>query len=159
MKCIYIQVGNHIKMTKFLQIIIIILTLTSCGQGQMKTPENAMDKFDEFKKKEKFIEDKTLFYPGIGDPKMRPILTEKINQAAYDFQNVAESDNPTDKKYQEKIEKGLERFSDIYLELDTEDRERICSYFEELMDIVGLESSGGHLNNFMYGFDPNKLKD
>ena len=39
---------------------------------------------------------------------------------------------------------------------DTEDRERLCSYFEELMDIVGLESSGGHLNNFMYGFDPNK---
>jgi hypothetical protein len=24
---------------------------------------------------------------------------------------------------------------------------------EELMDIVGLESSGGHLNNFMFGFD------
>jgi hypothetical protein len=26
---------------------------------------------------------------------------------------------------------------------------------EELMDIVGLESSGGHLNHFMFGFDPN----
>ena len=44
-------------------------------------------------------------------------------------------------------------------ELDTEDRERICHYYEELMNIVGLESSGGHLNNFMYGFDPAKIKD
>ena len=52
---------------------------------------------------------------------------------------------------------GLERFSDIYLELDTEDRERICTYFEELMDIVGLESSGGYLNDFMYGFDPTEI--
>jgi hypothetical protein len=25
------------------------------------------------------------------------------------------------------------------------------------MDIVGLESSDGHLNDFMYGFDPNKI--
>jgi hypothetical protein len=26
------------------------------------------------------------------------------------------------------------------------------------MHIVGLESSGGTLNNFMYGFDPTELK-
>jgi hypothetical protein len=56
--------------------------------------------------------------------------------------------------YQDKIKIGLKRFGDIYINLDTEDRERVCHYFEELMDIVGLESSDGHLNNFMYGFDP-----
>lgn len=50
------------------------------------------------------------------------------------------------------IKVGLSRFSDIRMELDTEDRERLCGYFEELMDIVGLESSGGHLMMFMYGF-------
>ncbi|NOU62328.1 DUF4844 domain-containing protein, partial [Marinifilum caeruleilacunae] len=37
-----------------------------------------------------------------------------------------------------------------------EDRERICCYFEELMDIVGLESSDGQLNDFMYGFNPSE---
>jgi hypothetical protein len=46
----------------------------------------------------------------------------------------------------------LDRFKSIYVEIDTEDRERVCAYFEELMDIVGLESSDGHLNNFLYGF-------
>ena len=56
-----------------------------------------------------------------------------------------------------KIGIGLSRFADIYLELNTEDRERVCSYFEELMDIVGLESSNGQLNKFMYEFDPNEL--
>ncbi|ADU13459.1 DUF4844 domain-containing protein [Asticcacaulis excentricus] len=33
---------------------------------------------------------------------------------------------------------------------DTEDRNRICDYLVEIMDIIGLESSDGLLNNFMY---------
>ena len=115
-----------------------------------------MTKFEEFKNKEKFLEDDKLFYPGVGDPKLKPILTEKINLSADDFKELANKETSTDKEYQDAIKKGLYRFSDIYLDLDTENRERICSYYEELMDIVGLESSGGHLNNFMYDFDPTK---
>ena len=119
----------------------------------MKSPENTNEKFAQFIAKTKFVEEN--FYPGIADEKMRPIFAEKINQAASDFQSIAESDNQTDKKYQEKIGIGLSRFKDVYMELDTEDRERVCTYFEELMDIVGLKSSNGQLNKFMYGFDPN----
>lgn len=135
-------------------LVLTILFFTACGQGKIKTPNNAMDKFEAFKKKEKFTPDTTIHYPGIADPALRPVLTHKINLAADDFQKIATSGNATDKDYQDKIEIGLRRFDDIYINLDTEDRERICSYFEELMDIVGLESSGGHLNEFMYGFDP-----
>jgi hypothetical protein len=130
--------------------------LTACGQGQIITPENAMTKFEEFENKEKFLQDDKLFYPGISDPGLKPVLTEKINLAANDFKRLADQGNATDKDYQNAIRVGLDRFSDVYLLLDTEDRERVCSYFEELMDIVGLESSDGHLNNFMYGFDPSE---
>lgn len=130
------------------------LTLASCGQGPIKTPEGTMNKFEEFKAKEKFVEDPRLFYPGIADPAMKPVLTEKINAAADDFMEVALGAEPTDRKYQEKIGAGLKRFHAIYLDLDTEDRERVCAYFEELMDIVGLESSDGQLN----GFDPTEGK-
>jgi len=142
-------------MAKYIKILILFLTLYACGQNanQMKTPENANEKFSKFIAKKKFVEEN--LYPGIADEKMRPIFTEKINQAASDFLNVAKSDNPTDKKYNEKIGIGLSRFANIYLEIDTEDRERICTYFEELMGIVGLESSKGQLNKFMYGFNPN----
>ena len=115
-----------------------------------------MAKFDEFRSKEKFIQDDKLFYPGVGEPSLKHVLTEKINLAADDFKKLADKGNATDKEYQNTIKVGLDRFFDLYLQLDTEDRERVCSYFEELMDIVGLDSSGGHLNNFMYGFDPNK---
>ena len=123
----------------------------------MKTPENASEKFAEFTAKKKFVEEN--YYPGIADEKMRPIFTEKINKVAADFKTVAESENPTDKKYQEKIGIGLSSFADVYLELDTEDRERVCTYIEELMDIVGLESSNGQLNKFMYSFDLDKVKE
>ncbi|MCA0133950.1 DUF4844 domain-containing protein [Winogradskyella alexanderae] len=121
----------------------------------MKTPENANEKFAEFIAKKKFVAEN--HYPGIADEKMRPVFTEKINQIASDFKTVSESKNPTDKKYQEKIGIGLSNFSDVYLELDTEDRERVCTYIEELMDIVELQSSNGLLNKFMYGFNPNEL--
>lgn len=147
-------------MTKYIQILLIAFTLVACGQNtvEMKTPENANEKFAEFIAKKKFVtEPYPNYYPGIGDEKMRPIFTEKINQVALDFKTVAESEKPTDKKYQEIIGIGLSRFTAVYLELDTEDRERVCFYFEELMDIVGLESSNGQLNNFLYGFDPNEL--
>ena len=115
-----------------------------------------MKKFEKFKAKEKFIADSVIYYPGIAKPSMRPILTEKINLAANDLEKLARTNKATDKDYQEQIKIGLQRFGDVYLELDTEDRERVCHYFEELMDIVGLESSDGLLNDFMYGFDPSK---
>ncbi|SMO92826.1 protein of unknown function [Saccharicrinis carchari] len=115
-----------------------------------------MTKFEEFKNKEKFLIDDKLFYPGISDPTLKPILTEKINFVADDFRKLADKGIATEKEYQDVIKNGLDSFAEIYLQLDTEDRERVCSYFEELMDIVGLESSDGHLNNFMYGFDPSK---
>ena len=111
-----------------------------------------MKKFDQFRHKEKFSPDEKLFYPGIGDETQRPILTEKINLAADDFEKLAKSGNATDKDYQAFIGIGLNRFKGIYI--DSENQERICNYFEELMDIVGLESSDGQLNNFRYGFDP-----
>ena len=135
-------------------LLLMVLIVLACGQTKMKTPENVMDRFTEFIEKEKFVEDFTVFYPGVGDPALRPILTEKINLAAEDFMEIAISEDPSASKYHEKLATGLQRFSDIYLQLDTEDRERICTYFEELMDIVGLESSNGQLNDFMYNFDP-----
>lgn len=142
-------------MTKYIKILVLFFILSACGQKatEMKTPENANEKFARFIAKKKFVEEN--YYPGIADEKMRPIFTEKINTVASDFKSVAESKNPTDKKYQEKIKIGLSSFADVYLELDTEDRERVCTYFEELMNIIGLESSNGQLNKFMYGFDSN----
>lgn len=141
---------------KSLLLFLAIFSLVSCASNIPKDKTTYMNQFEAFKAKEKFIEDSTTFYPGIADETMRPALTKKINAAADDFMQLSQEVNTSDTDYQEAIKKGLERFVEDYVNLDTEDRERICLYFEELMDIVGLESSGGHLNKFMYGFDPNE---
>ena len=125
-------------MAKYIKILVLFLTLSICGQNvtEMKTSENANEKSTEFIAKKKFVEEN--FYPGIADEKMRPVFTEKINQISSDYKTVAESEKRTDIKYQEKIEIGLSRFADIYLELDTEDPERVCLYIEEINKHCGI---------------------
>ncbi|HKJ75280.1 MAG TPA: DUF4844 domain-containing protein, partial [Alphaproteobacteria bacterium] len=34
---------------------------------------------------------------------------------------------------------------------ETEDRERMCGYLEQIMEILGIESSHGLLNRWLYG--------
>ena len=37
---------------------------------------------------------------------------------------------------------------------DSEERDRVLFYAEEVMDILEIESSGGLLSRWRYGFDP-----
>ncbi len=37
---------------------------------------------------------------------------------------------------------------------DTEEREQACTYCERVMAILGIASSDGALNSWLYGFDP-----
>lgn len=110
-----------------------------------------MNPFEKFKSQAKFLEDESLLYPGISDPGLRPLFTKKIDQAADDFEALWKSGNSSSRQYLSKLETGLARFSDFYLDLDTEDRERICSYFEELMGLAGMEDPGGQLESFARG--------
>lgn len=142
---------------KYFLITILLLTTTISAQKskKMNTQETTTSKFTEFIQKKKFYAENYL--PNISDEKLRPILTEKINEVAEAFREISESKKPTENKYLEAIRKGLLKFPEVELGFDSEDRERILLYFQEIMDIVGLESSNGQLNNFYYGFDPEKL--
>jgi hypothetical protein len=39
---------------------------------------------------------------------------------------------------------------------DSRDCDRLLHYMEQIMDIIGIESSDGLLNEWRYGFDPSK---
>lgn len=144
-------------MKNHLIIFLLIMTISGNAQStqQMKTPKNSKIKFIDFIAKKKFYAENYL--PDISNEKLRPILTQKINEVALDFSVISESQNPTEEKYLKAIRIGLLKFPEIELGYDSEDKERILLYFQEIMDIVGLESSNGQLNNFYYGFDPEKL--
>jgi hypothetical protein len=62
-----------------------------------------MNKFEEFKHKEKFEEDHQIFYPGLAGPGLRKILTERINRAADDFNEVSLRPGGTADDYREMI--------------------------------------------------------
>jgi len=118
-----------------------------------KMKNDMINQLEAFQQKEKFIEDFLVFYPGISDASMQKTLSERINLVANEFKNFVLTQRTTDKDFLQVIQAGLQSFKSVYKNLDTEDRERICLYMEELMDIVGLESSGRTLNQFMYGWD------
>lgn len=144
-------------MKSLFTLMFIAAITTACGQSQspMKVRPDANKKLNYFIQKAKFDGVPNTLFNGLSNPKIKPQLNDLMNQAAKDFLSTA-NHQPTEKKFQDNIKTGLTRFNKFDGSLDTEDRERICTYFEELMDCVGLQSSNGELNNWMYGFDPTK---
>ena len=144
---------NHL----LLSFALLVVGCTSSADKPMKLPNDAVQRLEQFKVKPKFEKDTISMYLGLAVPNLKPTLTGLVNQVADDFIQIVKS-APAEKTFQQAIATGLGRLSPYELSLDTEDRERICVYFQDMMDIVGLESSGGQLNKWMYGFDPSKRK-
>ena len=142
-------------MKQLLTFIFIIFGLASFGQSSkvFTVNKDAFQKLKAFKAKAKYEPNES--YTGLGKPLLKSKLVELTNQSADEFATTLRHE-PTEMTLQENIRTGLARFNLYYLDLDTEDREKVCSYFEELMDCVGLKSSNGVINKWLYGFDPNK---
>ena len=139
-------------------LILFISSFNFFGQNviKMKTPRNAEIKFENFLKKKKF--GKEDYYSGILDKDLLIVCEKNINEVAKAFRKNSQLENPTENEYQKIIKNGLLKFNDVYFKLDSEDLDRVCNYFEEIMDIVELKSSNGKLNKFRYWFDPNEIK-
>ncbi|QIH34491.1 DUF4844 domain-containing protein [Sphingobacterium sp. DR205] len=107
-----------------------------------------VESLEKLKKEPKFIV--TAFYPGLENKENQKALSDLFDNTINEFIKGAEN-NFSDVQYQDLMKESLKKF-DIY-NLDTEDREYICGYYEKIMDAIELESSGGVLNEWMYGFD------
>lgn len=111
--------------------------------------DNRILDLENFKSISKFNEDKNLYYRGISDISLREKLNNLLNNSADQFIEEIKS-NRVD-NFLKIIEDGVNQFN--YLSLDTDDRERVCLYYEQLMDCMAIDSSKGILNTWMYGFD------
>nr|WP_315422506.1 DUF4844 domain-containing protein [uncultured Pedobacter sp.] len=76
-----------------------------------------------------------------------------LKNSANEFQKVV-IQNGSDDMFREVISSTIEKIEGNEIRLDTEDKEAVCLYFEKMMDAVELESSGGILNTWLYGFNP-----
>ena len=86
--------------------------------------------------------------PGYPDP----LIVKKLESTfKASLNNFIESNNngATKELFLKLLGKEISRFDRD--PLDTEDAEGVADNFERIMDCVNLESSGGILNNWMYG--------
>lgn len=125
---------------------LLALTVYACN----KNSDNAMKKIrnlEILKKEPKFVA--SAFYPGLENKENEKMLSDLLNNTVNEFIKGSEQ-NFSEAQYRDLMKKSLKKF-DTY-NLDTEDREYICGYFEKIMDAIELESSGGVLNDWLYGF-------
>ena len=86
---------------------------------------------------------------------VRPDLNRCLVIAADEFLRVA-SGQPTREAYLQGLDAGLARVGP--LTNGPEDRQQVAEYYQDLMEIVGLDSSEGRLNAFVSpGKAPQKL--
>jgi hypothetical protein len=125
------------------------LLLPACSsktQHSMHAPAAAVSQLQAFKAQAKF--DADSLYTGAWPAEIRPVLNAVLNQSADEFIRITAA-QPTQEQYLQALAAGLAQIDAD--ELDTEDRERVAAQYQELMDIVGLPSSDGQLNKFVYG--------
>ena len=105
-------------------------------------------KLDSLKNQDKFGEDASSFYPGATSEAMRLELNGLMNKSIDDIVLVLK-DCPTKAQILEQYKTGLSRFDS--LNLDTEDREQVCTYYDRIREIIGFDSTHGLLNQWLYG--------
>ena len=130
--------------------------LGSCarsGEQTLTLPSDFQRKLATMRAEPKFQADAGGLYTGVHNEAERLRAEGAIN-ALIDRLEREVSAHPTKRFVLGAFSRTL---SQIELS-DTEDRERACAYLEQIMDIVGLKSSDGLLNRWLYGFDPRRAK-
>jgi len=141
-----VRILNKNLKYRFIALFLLVLTVYACNKSTDKNTMKKIESLEKLKKEPKFIE--TAFYPGLEKKENKTALSDLLNDSVDEFVKGAEKDFD-DTQYQDLMKENLKKF-DIY-NLDTEDREYVCGYFEKIMDAIGLESSGGVINQWLYG--------
>lgn len=117
----------------------------------LNPPADAPQRLADLLATPKFASD-GMVYTGVLDPGARATAEATVNAAIAEVQNLLRA--PTDNAAVLRVFRTALQRLDLS---DTEDRARAATYFEEIMECIGLESSEGLLNEFVYGFDPSDL--
>ncbi|EPW8254034.1 DUF4844 domain-containing protein, partial [Acinetobacter baumannii] len=110
---------------------------------------------EKFKAQDHFAGDGQL-YTGVQNSALRMSLNQKVTDTAQAFIALYQQKNePTKAELLQVLANGISQIDPD--KLDTEDREQVATTFESFLDIVGLESSEGILNKWVYGEEISKL--
>ena len=146
------------RLKTVLSISLIAIVLIAVGSTQLwriLTPqheqvleisETTLQDLKALGAKPKYVDEPGTIYNG-----MRPELRRLAAQAQLNDLIRRLGKGLPSKPSKRFVLREFERTLALFEPIDTEDRERVCRYLEEIMDILGIESSDGLLNRWLYG--------
>ena len=148
---IYIMLPATYLMHALFTVFLCFISLVGFAQSAtlMSVPPKAISQLEDLKEvtKSEVASGKVkLKVKGRVNAELRPDLNRYLVISADDFLRVA-SNTPTKEAYLACIDKGLERVAP--LTIDHEDRQQVAEFYQDLMEIVGLQSSEGKLATFV----------
>jgi|SRR5471032_2627696 hypothetical protein len=108
-----------------------------------------LNQLSSLRASEKFHEDVDSLYPGAPNEEIR-LRSESVVNRMLDTLQIQLPSHPQKAYVLSQFLFMLKSFEGE----DTEEREEACGYCERVMSILGIESSDGVLNTWLYGFDP-----
>ena len=140
---------------KLIILYVLILILNTCkfqlSKNSMSVNHDSIEKLKTLSLQDNFKAEENDLYTGVHEPLLKDNLNKKFKSVIDSFIHAIE--NKTSKsEYIDLLRKSINNFNRY--NLDTEDAEHVAYNFKEIMDIIGLDSSEGILNEWLYDFDP-----
>jgi len=113
---------------------------------KLEISQQTVDKLSELRGRAKYVDIPGTIYNGMRPESSRLLAQEQLNRLIDRLRDGLPS-RPSKKLALIEFAKTTAEFEAA----DTEDREQLLRYLGEIMDILGIASSDGQLNRWMYG--------
>lgn len=140
-------------MRSSLILFFLLLTLAGCSSSSsyknisMDIKDNAIEELESLKNLVKFGAETSTGYIGLLPQEMQPEANDLMNKSINHLIRILKK-SPTKDNILNEFKRGLSDFDAF--ELDTEDRERVCEYYDQIREIIGFDSTDGILNDWLY---------
>jgi hypothetical protein len=113
---------------------------------KLEVSQQTIAKLSELRVRTKYVDMPGTIYNGMRPERSRLMAEAQLNRLIDRLRDGLPS-NPSKKFALAEFAKTMAEFEAT----DTEDREQLLRYLEEIMDLLGIASSDGLLNSWMYG--------
>jgi Domain of unknown function (DUF4844) len=120
--------------------------LIPAADQKLEISQHTVAKLSELRDRAKYVDTPGTMYNGMRPEDLRSLAQEQLNRLIDRLRDGLPS-KPSKKFALAEFAKTMAEFEAT----DTEDREQLLRYLEEIMDILGIASSDGLLNRWMYG--------
>ena len=131
-------------------MVLVCLFLVAFGDNvDLKNGEEVTAKLSALREQPKYLKDMKSLYFGAPDEATR-VRAESIINNLLDVLIQGAAERHKKEFLWSKFESAARKLK----KMDSEEMDRGLVYMEEIMDIYSIESSGGRLNDWRYGFGP-----